>query len=57
MVRNVKKYLEDYDFLNETKESYKSLYTTADILEFVSYIKRLKINIDKLEKIKLFEDD
>ena len=41
----------------ETKESYKSLYTTADILEFVSYIKRLKINIDKLEKIKLFEDD
>ena len=57
MVRNVKKYLEDYDFLNETKESYKSLYTTADILEFVSYIKRLKIKIDKLEKIKLFEDD
>ena len=57
MVRNVKKYLEDYDFLSETKESYKSLYTTADILEFVSYIKRLKINIDKLEKIKLFEDD
>ncbi|WP_290773381.1 glutamate racemase [Anaerofustis sp.] len=57
MVKNVKNYLKEKNLLKYTKQSHKSLYTTADILEFVSYIKRLKINIDKLEKIKLFEDD
>lgn len=56
MVENVQKYLEKGCLLSDTK-SHKSLYTTEDILEFVAYIKRLEINIDKLEKIKLFETD
>ena len=57
MVENVRMYLKDKNLLKNSGTSHKTLYTTADILEFVSYIKRLKINIDKLEKIKLFEND
>jgi len=57
MVYDLKEYLKVNDLLKSDEDSHKSLYTTADILEFVSYIKRLKINIDKLEKIKLFPDD
>lgn len=57
MVYNLRDYMAANNLLNHSREPRKALYTTADILEFVSYIKRLKINIDKLEKIKLFEDD
>ncbi len=57
MVDMAEEYLRENNLLKEDEGSKKVLYTTADILEFVSYIKRLSINIDKLEKVKLFESD
>ena len=57
MVYNLRDYLAVNHLINNSRENRKCLYTTADIMEFVSYIKRLNINIDKLEKIRLFEND
>ena len=57
MVYNLRDYLAENRLICSQRDGRKSLYTTADILEFVSYIKRLSIKIDKLEKIKLFSDD
>jgi len=57
MVEDTMDYLKKEHLLNDSTDKRTSLYTTEDILEFVAYIKRLSLNIDKLEKVKLLKDD
>ena len=57
-IRMLKTFLEDNELMNKSNTAPSiTLYTTADTFEFAAAIKRLGLEINRLEKVGLLEED